>query len=231
MFRSLSYEPAPEPYGENFQDNIWNGFWNNPWWPYPAVGHRRGAPRELPFREQDPLTGLWHQGDKILPNFKPKHYFTRPHDGKRPGALGRLKDAFTHKGADVFITTSGDKRTLMRDRPQRWQWSGWGLSWDEVADKMRYDKDFRWQDLQTPYEPSWTTGKRLGKPFYNFRNRKFEHPLKCWQHPDKVWSDARWPVGARHAGKKPLSYRDISGDWYSKVPWWAAAHPGGRPWR
>nr|POF03797.1 hypothetical protein CFP56_21553 [Quercus suber] len=41
---------------------------------------------------------------------KPKYYFSRPHKGKNPGALGRLKDVFTGSGADVFVNVRGKER-------------------------------------------------------------------------------------------------------------------------
>ena len=226
MFSPAWYRPVRDPVGENRQDDAWNGFRRRP-----DVGHRRSAPQELPYREWDPIIRRWRQGPQVLWNFKPKHYFTRPHDGKRPGALGRLKDAFTREGADVFITSSGDERTLMRDRPQRWQWAGWGMTPAEARRKALYDKDFRWQDFEPILDASWTQKKRDWKPYYNFRNRKWEHPLQVWSHPDRVWTDARWPEGARHSSRRPLTYRDLGDQWWSRVPWWAQHYPGGRPRR
>lgn len=225
MFAPSWYRHVRRPWAEPPQDNNWNG------WPRgPDEGPRRSAPREMPFKEWNPHLRVWHQGPNILRNFKPNYYLTRPHDGKRPGTLGRFKDALTGEGPDVFLTVSGDKRTLMRDRPQRSEWAGWGLSpreWRERED----DKDFRFQDDDGIAEAPWTGKKRAWKQHYNFRSRKYESPLKVAWNPDRVWTDARWPEGARHNSRMPLSYRDIDYEWLSRVPWWASYYAGGRPRR
>lgn len=183
----------------------------------------------MPFVEWDPFLRVWRQGSNFKPNFKPKRYFTRPHDGKRPGWGGRVKDAFSGEGADVFVTTSGDKRTLMRDRPQRWQWSGWKPTLNEQIE-MRRDKDFRWQDFQPVIDTKFGR-KRWEEPFYNYRNREFESFGEVWRHPEKVWTNVQWPQGAKHSNRQPWNYRDLNNDWWGRVPFEAGFWPGGRPRR
>jgi len=219
------YRPVQDPVSENLQDN----YWNYPPWAahlFNNVGPARNAPREMPFVEWDPQQRVWHQGPITKRNFRPKYYFTRPHDGKRPGWGGRVKDAFTGEGADVFVTISGDKRTLMRDRPQRWQWTNWMFS-EDVANIIS-DKEFRMQDLEPVIETKYG-GSRWKKPYYNFRNREHESAYKTYRHPDKMWTGTQWPRGARHNDRNPWSKRDATGQWFSAVPWWAGAWPGGRP--
>lgn len=215
------------PYTEQYQKRRRNFPWE---WPPPLdLGHRRSAPAELPFVEWDPKRQVWHQGKKFLPHFKPNKYWVRPHDGKRPGALGRLKDALTGEGADLFITLSGDKRTLMRDRPQRWQWTGWGLSPTEVVDRRMFDMDFREQDLEGPFEGKKTAGKRGMRPLYDFHTREFRTVGRAMRDPMSIWSDAHWPEGVSRQSATPLSWRDGNGVWAHKIPTWARLYPGGRP--
>ncbi|OQO01307.1 hypothetical protein B0A48_12860 [Cryoendolithus antarcticus] len=110
--------PWGAPIAENAQQASFN--WNRGYGPFVGAGLRRSAPAENGYTEYSPILRQWEQnGIKMPRNWRPKHYFTRPSDGKRPGFLGRLRDVAQSEGADVFITTSGDKRTLMRDRPQR----------------------------------------------------------------------------------------------------------------
>lgn len=222
------YLPTTEAVGDNFQSNYINHPWLWPFVDYYNEGPRRHVPREPPFREYRPGIG-WVQGDRKLHNFKPNHYFTRPHDGKRPGSLGRFKDAMTGKGADVFITTSGDKRTLMRDRPQKWQWSGWPLSRNELID-MEHDPDTRDQDYMPVDNASWTRS-RGADPLYNYRNRKYTHPKANWlyRHPDSIWRGADWAPGAKDNRRNPLNKQDLYGQWWSRVSPFAGLFPGGRP--
>lgn len=206
---------------------------------YPALGmplwnvggDRRHVPWELPFTEYDPIHGGWWKGDRKLRHFKPKKFWTRPIDGKRPGALGRLKDALTGEGADVFVTLSGDKRTLMRDVPQRWQWTNAGLSDWERWEKRMFDKDHRRQDEMPIWNTTAAAEKREAKPFYNFRTREFERPNYQWANPDHFWKDAQWPFGAKHSSDSPLSKQDVHNNWQTRVPPWAGFFPGGRPGR
>lgn len=212
------------PAAEGFQDACYNWPFTQPTW---DLGPRRSAPREMPFREYDPQLGGWWQGNRKLHNFKPNYYFTRPHDGKRSGTWGRLKDVMTRQGPDVFVTISGDKRTLMRDRPQKRHWAGWGEAPWETFNRIECDKDWRPQD-EMPIMDIGRTRKRAFEPFYNFRNRKFEHPRWKWAEKDGVWTDAHWDE--RHPrGAPPLNKRDLAGAWESGVPWYAGAWAGGRP--
>lgn len=233
------YHWTPPPASEQTQD----AWWNFPYGPLPnpsfdSGGTHRSNPAEPPFKEHDPVLGGWWQGDRRLKNFKPRHYFTRPSDGKRPGSIGRLKDALTGEGADVFITSSGDKRTLMRDRPQRWQWTkNPGLGYEKWLEHFG-DKDWRPQDFMPIRDAPWTEGKHGGK-VYNFRHREFEQPRPWWfwwPENDRVWVDARWSQGAKHASRSPLSKKLVSGAWQSRVPfdagveypWHLRGRAGGR---
>ena len=198
--------------------------------PRSDVGHQRNAPAEMPFIEYRPSQGGWWQGDLKLHNFRPKKYLTRPHDGKRLGAMGRLKDAWTGEGADVYVTISGDRRTLVRDCPQRWQWTGRGISHRELRERQRFDRDPREQDELRPYDMPWTTGRRH-KPFYNFRTRHFEGLNYRWDHPDYSWVDADRPPGARHSSNSPYCKQNFHGPWQRMVPPLAGRDPGGRPLR
>jgi len=225
MFNA-EYKRVPNALAENVYNNRHNGVW-----PFagPDVGERRHVLREMPFREWDPIIRRWRQGPQILPNFKPKHYFTRPSDGKRNGWIGRMKDACTGEGADVFITTSGDKRTFMRDRPQRHQWTGWPMTRIEMRDLVR-DKDFRGQDLDSVIDTKFAYN-RAQRPRYDFRNREFESLNDVWRHRHSVWRAANWPEGARRDDQRPLNHRSVYGQWYSGVPDWTGFFPGGRRYR
>lgn len=214
------------PLAEQTQDAVY-GFGNGTSWPWDDVGTRRSAPAEMPFVEYDPDYGGWWQGDRKLRHFRPKKYFTRPHDGKRPGAMGRFKDALTGRGADVFITLSGDTRTLMRDRPQRWQWTNDGLSRLEILEKRLFDKDHRPQDEMMIDNAPWTWHREAAN--YNFRTRRFEYPSRRWLNPDHFWRDAHWAPGAKHCSDNPLCKKDLAGIWQTRVPWWASNFAGGRP--
>ena len=225
---------VPRPLAEREQDrHKQNRFFRG--FPFPGgpnVGARRNAPCEMPFREWDSAARVWHQGDRILPRFKPKYCFTRPHDGKRPGWLGRVKDALTDEGADVFITASGDERTFMRDRPQRWQWAGWPMTPAERDDLMLFDKDFRMQDLDDVMDTAATRG-RAARPLYDYRKRDYKSPghvmRRAMWNPAAVWSNVQWPREARHDRRLPRSFRDASYEWTSGIPSWAGQYPGGRP--
>lgn len=212
------------PVAEQTQD-FWFGF------PSTALGYdigtRRAAPAEPPFIQWDPIYGGWWQGPRKLRNFRPNKHWTRPHDGKRPGAIGRLKDALTNKGADVFVTLSGDTRTLHRDRPQRWQWTNDGLTDEEVLERRAFDKDHRLQDEMPPSSAPWTWSREV-IPNYNFRNRRYERTSPRMLDPGRFWADAHWAPGAK-SGDIPLSYKDVSGRWSTRVPCLAGMFPGGRP--
>ena len=198
-------------------------------YPLGNFGHRRNVPKEMPFTEYDPYHKAWYQGDRKLPNFKPKKFWTRPHDGKRPGAWGRLKDGLGGEGADVFVTTSGDKRTFHKDRPQRWQWTGNKLSWDEIMEKRWFDKDHRDQDEMQVRNAPWTRAERSAYPTYNFRSREYEYPNSSWLNPNRFWQNANWPPNVRHSSDNPLNAQDVFGNWRSRVPWNAGWWAGGRP--
>ncbi|KAK3117087.1 hypothetical protein LTR53_001892 [Teratosphaeriaceae sp. CCFEE 6253] len=209
-----------DAWAENTLDQTFN-------WPVQGYsphdfGSRRSAPAELPFRQYDPNYGGWWQRGRRLKNFRPNYYYTRPCDGKRRGTMGRLKDAMTSEGPDVFVTISGDKRTLMKDRPQRWQWTGWGLAPQRQRDRL-FDRDWRPQD-----DMDFLGGSRA-EGAYNFRNRKFEYPrLRDWQS-DRLWTDAHWPEAAKRSARDPLSKRYLNGVQTTRVPWDSGWYPGGRP--
>ncbi|KAK3672967.1 hypothetical protein LTR78_007077 [Recurvomyces mirabilis] len=226
---TTGYYPTQQPRGDFQQE--WN--WRYPGWPplftHAHRGPRRNAPAELPFKEHRPdRGGGWWQGDRKLNHFKPNYYFTRPCDGKRTGALGRMKDALTGEGPDVFLTMSGDKRSLMRDRPQRHQWSGWGLTAKEILDRRIYDMDWRACDEMPVRNMTWTHD-RMHEPMYDFRPREFLSPRKAWRNQENVWTNVDWAPGAK-SGSLPLSSRDYYGNWTTRVPQWAGRYPGGRPW-
>ncbi|KAK5118070.1 hypothetical protein LTR62_004116 [Meristemomyces frigidus] len=229
MQNSMFY-PAVEPFS-NYQTDY---KWRYPYSVFPPQdvreGPRRNAPAEPPFKEYDPFNRCWRQGNRRLPGFKPKYYFTRPCDGKRAGALGRIKDALTGEGPDVFITINGDKRTLMRDRPQRHAWSGWGLTPEEIRDRVRYDPDWRGCDAMPVIGMSWTHN-RNHEPLYNYQNREFITPEKMARQPQNVWTNVDWGQGGKDGWKMPLSYRDTNRNWTTRVNPWAGLYPGARPRR
>ncbi|KAK3705495.1 hypothetical protein LTR37_013312 [Vermiconidia calcicola] len=228
----MAYRAVGDPFGDNFLSNRHNNYYWSEWSTrYPDRGHARSAPAELPYIEYDPGLRRWTQGNKVLSSsFKPKKYWARPVDGKRRGALGRLKDGLTGEGPDVFAVLNGDRRTLHRDLPHRAQWSNWDgpnhnpnwLSWwyGEDMDETRgehWHGDAPWADQ--------------GAKRYNFRNRKYQGPAR--QHLDalrgKLWSDAYWREGAKRNDKNPLSKKDHWGQAWTRVPYWQAyMYPGGR---
>ncbi|KAK3070714.1 hypothetical protein LTR53_009967 [Teratosphaeriaceae sp. CCFEE 6253] len=217
-----SYQWMNPPLAEQTQDRLFNDPWTG--WSTWDIGHRRSAPAELPYREYDPRLGGWWQGERRLKNFRPDYYYTRPCDGKRRGTMGRLKDALTSEGPDVFITMSGDRRTLMKDRPQRWQWTGWGMNMAQQVAWM-HDRDWRAQDGMDVLNGN-------PPPGYNFRKRRYEAPkMKNWQN-DRLWTDAHWQDGARRHARIPSSKRYLSGAQATRVPLNSGFYAGGRPlWR
>jgi hypothetical protein len=194
------------------------------------LGPRRRFAREVSFIEYDPWNKGWYQGGTRMPSkFRPRHYWTRPCDGKRTGTWGRFKDAITGEGPDVFVTTSGDRRTLMRDRPQKWQWSGWPI------DRARnLDPDFRQQDAMPAWNASWTnTSSRMGAQ-YNFKTRRYETPRMFWQNGvggpnNPVWRDAQWKPNAKRSAQIPYNCQTPDQQWWTTVPRWAGQFAGGRP--
>lgn len=212
---------ARGPIPERRQDAFFFGHRRRPVW-----GPHRNAPREPPFKEYNPITRQWHQGSQVLHNFKPNHYFTRPIDGKRRGASGRLKDALTGKGPDVFITTSGDKRTFFRDRPQRWQWSGWPRHPAEFLDD-RHDRDWRLQD--DPLLNPVFGQQRKKNQLYDHRTRKFVSERKAFRDPASVWKNVQWSEKVREKRTMPLSFQDGFGLWHSRVHPDSGLFAGGRP--
>jgi hypothetical protein len=202
--------------------------WHNPrdpWRPWLNLGDHRNAPNEPPWKQWDPENRGWHQGSRRLRNFRPDYYFTRPCDGKRRGTTGRLKDALTGEGPDVFITISGDKRTLMRDRPQRRQWAGWPETRGEWLQRHS-DRNWRPQDDEPVYR--WHAD-RANEPHYNFRSREFQSTQRVMNHPWSAWTNAQWPERASHDNMNPRNYRDARYQWFTRVSPWAGLWPGGRP--
>ena len=183
------------------------------------------SPGEMPYTEWDPKLRAWCQGSRIRRNFEPNRYFTRPHDGKRAGWTGRFKDAIVGEGADVFITTSGDKRTLMRDRPQKWQWT----TNHDPAEVYRIltDPDFREQDKLHVIDHPFST-KRWGQPWYNFKNRKYQSVGRTLRNPGNMWPGANWPPGAKRRDQLPWSHQEIYNTWWDRVPFSVERWPGGR---
>jgi len=225
-------QPVPPADPDHVEQQNWlrgRGYDNN-------HGPRRRFPREQPFIEYDPINRGWYQSGTRMPSsFRPKYYWTRPCDGKRTGAWGRFKDAITGEGPDVFVTTSGDRRTLMRDRPQKWQWSGWPI------DRARYwdwlcDPDHRLQDNMEARNASWThTSSRIGAQ-YNFKTRRYEPPRMFWQTGgtgpnNPLWRDAQWRPNAKRSDQVPFNYQTPDEQWWSAVPAWTHQFAGGRPKR
>lgn len=121
---------------------------------------------------------------------KKKLYFIRPHDGRpehRRGTLGRLKDALTGQGPDIFVTATTLGRR-MRDRPQRWQWAGYGIDSKEIRTKV-VEPGFAWSELDPVKEAPWA--RRSPMEGYDFRKRRYGGPR------EDALTDARWSPGAR----------------------------------
>ena len=222
--------PAP---AEHLQQNFWNQ--DQGAGPWADVGPRRSFPAEQPYIQYHQGFG-WHQGGRKLRHFKPKYYWTRPHDGKRSGSLGRLKDVLTNEGPDVFITINGDKRTLMRDRPQKWQWSRWGLTPQQFNDKQYYDPDAIEAEFMNPFETFWTNNSSRAGAHYNFKNRKYETHQHGWSGSlygygpgNRVWRDAQWRPGAKRSDTNPYNYQTPDTTWWNRVPDSAGDWAGGRP--
>lgn len=144
--------------------------------------------------------------------------------------MGRFKDALGGEGADIFVTISGDKRTRMRDRPQRWQWSGWPMTPREQTNMRYFDKDFREQDLCGVEEPlSSARAARQQKPCYDFNRRRYLSRGQAARRWDNVLTNAQWQEGAPRDDANPVSWRYYNGVWDDNVDWAAGFFPGGRP--
>jgi hypothetical protein len=136
-------------------------------------------PDESPYIDYNPWTRQWHQGQEVLPNFKPKKYFARPVDcRRRRGFFGRLKDALTGQGADVYVVINGDRRTLHRDLPDREQWSGWeedDSDWSVVPGVGDDDEPLTASE-GLRMEMPWARRSQRGRRVYDFGRRRFEYP-------------------------------------------------------
>lgn len=220
-----------EPLAENYQQAAYNGF------PFlPEFGHRRTAPREEPFihHRANGIAGQgpgWYQGGHKFPkgSFRSKKYWVRPIDGARHGALGRLKDALTGEGPDVFVVANGDRRTFMRDVPSRNHWSGWdktGLRWVGDANWRGASEDMDWYP-KTNYHAPWA--RREKDQVYNFRTREYDD-LKGSNRLG-FWSDAHYSQGQRGKYSIPTAWRMWDGKWHTTVDPSAGRWPGGRPLR
>lgn len=197
--------------------------------PHLHIADCRCSPLKSPYHAYRPdRGGEWWLGvgGSKLKNFKPRYYLTRPRDGKRSGALGRLKDALTGQGPDVFVTISGDRRTLTKDWPQKWQWSGWGMTPREQW-LAAHERDCMVADELPIAEMAWA--KRRPDQGYNFRTRKFEAlNARMWADEARVWTDAHWRPDAKRRDKLPLTRRDLDGNWETRVPPWSGRYVGGR---
>lgn len=217
---------------EHLQQNFWNRDRGaDPW---QDVGPRCRFPAEPPYIQYLPGRG-WHQGDRKLRHLKPRYYWTRPHDGKRSGSWGRLKDAMTGEGPDVFVTISGDKRTLVRDRPQKWQWSRWPLTQAQIDDRRYYDPDAVEAEFMDSFEPSWTNTSSRAGARYNFKNRRYEAPqngcssAQYYGPNNRVWRDAQWRPGAKKSDTNPYNYQTPDLQWWNRVPYNVRDLAGARP--
>lgn len=121
--------------------------------------HRRGLPR----RSDHPRHGKPQ-------NVKPTMYWVRPRDGRRPGAWGRVKDALTGQGPDVFVVINGDSRPRRRDCPSVGEWSGW--RWDRLTGNEAFETPGSPHDRKVHVEVPWARRTRSEK--YNFWTRRFE---------------------------------------------------------
>ncbi|KAM0720790.1 hypothetical protein Q7P37_003075 [Cladosporium fusiforme] len=222
----MNYPVCPQP-PEHHQQNRWNiNYGVGEWEKY---GPGRTYPREEPFIEYVPQYGWW-QGNKKLRHFKPKYYWTRPNDGKRTGSWGRLKDALTSQGPDVFVTITGDKRTLMRDRPRKDQWTMWPETIDKFLERQYLDMDAIPAEFMGSLEASWTKSSSRAGGRYNFRTRRYEPPQMGWNNnPRRTWRDAQWRPGAKTSATNPLNHQTADGVWWSRIPWSAGDFGGGRP--
>ncbi|EMC93059.1 hypothetical protein BAUCODRAFT_27346 [Baudoinia panamericana UAMH 10762] len=222
---SPGYWPASPAFGETLQNVAWHSG-GQAWGP--NVEPKRTFPVETPYITWLPDRKGWYQGRERLRNFTPNYYFTRPHDGKRPGFVGRLTDALKGEGGDVFVTSSGDKRTLLRDRPQRWEWGGWGLNPYELWEKRTFDRDWRPQDEMKAVNHPFTAGRK-SVPLYNFKSRQFESEQEVRKHPWEVWTNAQWPQRGERGGSAAWNVRDLNGQWWSRIHPSARIYPGARP--
>ncbi|KAM3421642.1 hypothetical protein BST61_g2027 [Cercospora zeina] len=217
------------PFTENYQQNAFNGF------PYlPEYGHARTAPAEEPFiihRSHGHSGRGWYQGGRKLNKLRSKKYWVRPVDDARHGTLGRLKDALTGEGPDVYVVANADKRTFHRDRPSRMHWSGWdktGLKWAGANGDANWTApahDVDWYP-RTTYHVPWA--RRDGRDqVYNFRTREYDRLTGAnrWN----FWSDAHYPRGKRGQHGIPATWRMWNGKWCSTVDPSAGSWPGGRP--
>lgn len=224
----MAFPHHNNPFSEDYQQAAYNGF------PFlPEFGHRRTAPREEPFilhRARGPSGPGWYQGGRKLPStFRSKKYWVRPIDHpSRHGTFGRIKDALSGQGPDVFVVTNGDRRTLHRDLPSRNHWSGWdktGLKWAGDANWRGAAEDMDWYP-KSSYHTSWA--RRDKDKVYNFRTREYDD-LKGWNRKS-FWSDAHYSrEKERGKGGIPTAWRGWDGQWYSTVHPSAGRWPGGRP--
>lgn len=157
-------------------------------------------------------------------------YWARPVDGKRRGTLGRLKDGLTGEGADVFVVSNGDRRTLHRELPSRSHWSHWdstGMKWLANENWRAPAEDMDWYPSANFTSPFWA--KRDKDEVYNFRTREYEdiNGHNRW----KFWSDAHWPKGERKEYSIPTCWRTWNGEWQTTVHPSAGFWAGGRPLR
>lgn len=95
----------------------------------------------------------------------------------------------------------------MRDRPQRWQWSGYGLDSREILTKV-VEPEFSWREFEPVRETPW--GRRGEGEGYDFRKRTYRRTDK------EAWTDARWRAGARR-GSWPERHRDGKFRWWDRV--------------
>ncbi|KAL2355205.1 hypothetical protein BJ546DRAFT_841522 [Cryomyces antarcticus] len=172
-------------------------------------------PWEPPYVRHYPGFG-WYQGRRHLRNFKPSYAWIRPHDGKRKGWVGGLKDIATGQGPDYFLGINGDRRTRDCDfRPSRGRWSRWDQQ--GVNDHHLLDEDGLMNAL-----PAMPWARRRGKA-YDFRpeKRKYRYPTY------DAWTDVRWPEHGPANLQNPRAKRDIYGRWAEADmlgPWEAGWH-------
>ncbi|KAK8192562.1 hypothetical protein M8818_007732 [Zalaria obscura] len=186
---------------------------NYPPWDAPEA---RPFPPDLVYR----APGLgWVEQDRYQPHrlghgFRPKHYWVRPSDGKRTGTMGRLKDALTGEGPDVFVASVGDPRLSWDLGPSKADWSNWkGPIYDETWNHRFETARMTGTPFYENREAPWARGKRRENQRYDFFERKYKH----WSKP--LWSDVQW---RRNAGRnsEPVALRDSYGRWSP-----ASSHP------